>query len=162
LAWLTILRSRIRSERAHVTAARAPDARASRCANTGIRQRPVACFARTDHHIGPALHQRPSLTSERLCKWPPTSAEPVISASAISWDRRAFLQRHAQRDPELQPHGPVNGKPSWYNPDDNNFGPRFALAYSPKDRGGFCKRSSVTTASFARAAPCFTIALAAS
>jgi hypothetical protein len=33
-------------------------------------------------------------------------------------------------------NGPVNGKPSWYNPDDNNFGPRFALAYSPKDRGG--------------------------
>ncbi len=25
-------------------------------------------------------------------------------------------------------NGPVNGKPSWYNPDDNNFGPRFALA----------------------------------
>ncbi|HUA18766.1 MAG TPA: TonB-dependent receptor [Bryobacteraceae bacterium] len=34
------------------------------------------------------------------------------------------------------PNGPVNGKPSWYNPNDNNFGPRFALAYSPKDRGG--------------------------
>jgi len=34
------------------------------------------------------------------------------------------------------PNGPVNGKPSWYNPDDNNFGPRFGLAYSPKDRGG--------------------------
>jgi hypothetical protein len=34
------------------------------------------------------------------------------------------------------PNGPVNGKPSWYNPDDNNFGPRFSLAYSPKDRGG--------------------------
>ncbi len=34
------------------------------------------------------------------------------------------------------PNGPVNGKSSWYNPDDNNFGPRFALAYAPKDRGG--------------------------
>ena len=34
------------------------------------------------------------------------------------------------------PNGPVNGKPSWYNPDDNNFGPRVALAYAPKDRGG--------------------------
>jgi len=33
-------------------------------------------------------------------------------------------------------NGPVNGKSSWYNPDDNNFGPRFALAYAPKDRGG--------------------------
>jgi len=33
-------------------------------------------------------------------------------------------------------NGPVNGKPSWYNPNDNNFGPRFALAYAPKDRGG--------------------------
>lgn len=34
------------------------------------------------------------------------------------------------------PNGPVNGKSSWYNPDDNNFGPRFALAYSPRDKGG--------------------------
>jgi hypothetical protein len=34
------------------------------------------------------------------------------------------------------PNGPVNGKSSWYNPDDNNFGPRFALAYAPKDTGG--------------------------
>jgi hypothetical protein len=33
-------------------------------------------------------------------------------------------------------NGPVNGKSSWYNPDDNNFGPRFGLAYAPKDRGG--------------------------
>ena len=33
-------------------------------------------------------------------------------------------------------NGPVNGKPSWWNPNDNNFGPRFALAFSPKDRGG--------------------------
>ncbi|HTC87354.1 MAG TPA: carboxypeptidase-like regulatory domain-containing protein [Bryobacteraceae bacterium] len=38
------------------------------------------------------------------------------------------------------PNGPVNGKPSWYNPDDNNFGPRFALAYSPKDRGGLIQK----------------------
>ena len=38
------------------------------------------------------------------------------------------------------PNGPVNGKPSWYNPDDNNFGPRFALAYSPKDRGGLLQK----------------------
>jgi hypothetical protein len=37
-------------------------------------------------------------------------------------------------------NGPVNGKPSWYNPDDNNFGPRFSLAYSPKDRGGLLQK----------------------
>ncbi len=37
-------------------------------------------------------------------------------------------------------NGPVNGKSSWYNPDDNNFGPRFALAYSPKDRGGLLQK----------------------
>ncbi len=37
-------------------------------------------------------------------------------------------------------NGPVNNKPSWYNPDDNNFGPRFALAYSPKDRGGLLQK----------------------
>jgi hypothetical protein len=38
------------------------------------------------------------------------------------------------------PNGPVNGKSSWYNPDDNNFGPRFALAFSPKDRGGLIQK----------------------
>jgi hypothetical protein len=37
-------------------------------------------------------------------------------------------------------NGPVNGKPSWWNPNDNNFGPRFALAYSPKDRGGLLQK----------------------
>lgn len=33
-------------------------------------------------------------------------------------------------------NGPVNGKPSWYNPDNNNFGPRFSLAYAPTDHSG--------------------------
>ena len=33
-------------------------------------------------------------------------------------------------------NGPHNHQPSWYGPDNNNFGPRFSLAYSPKDRGG--------------------------
>jgi hypothetical protein len=36
--------------------------------------------------------------------------------------------------------GPVNGKPSWYGADNNNFGPRFSLAYSPKDRGGLMEK----------------------
>jgi Carboxypeptidase regulatory-like domain len=40
----------------------------------------------------------------------------------------------------FSPNGPVNGKSSWYNPDDNNFGPRFALAYSPRDRGGLVQK----------------------
>jgi hypothetical protein len=33
-------------------------------------------------------------------------------------------------------NGPANGKPSWYNPDNNNFGPRFSLAYAPTDHAG--------------------------
>ena len=33
-------------------------------------------------------------------------------------------------------NGPANGKPSWWNPDNANFAPRFALAYAPIDRGG--------------------------
>jgi hypothetical protein len=37
-------------------------------------------------------------------------------------------------------NGPANNKPSWWNPNDNNFGPRFALAYSPKDRGGLLQK----------------------
>jgi hypothetical protein len=36
--------------------------------------------------------------------------------------------------------GPVNGKPSWYEPDNNNFGPRFALAYSPRGHEGWLQR----------------------
>lgn len=37
-------------------------------------------------------------------------------------------------------NGPANGKPSWYLPNNNNFGPRFSLAYSPKDRGGLLQK----------------------
>jgi len=37
-------------------------------------------------------------------------------------------------------NGPVNNKSSWWNPNDNNFGPRFSLAYSPKDRGGLLQK----------------------
>ncbi len=32
--------------------------------------------------------------------------------------------------------GPVNGKPSWYGPDNNNFAPRFSVAYSPSGATG--------------------------
>jgi hypothetical protein len=32
--------------------------------------------------------------------------------------------------------GRANGKPSWYNPDRNNFAPRLAVAYSPDFQGG--------------------------
>jgi len=37
-------------------------------------------------------------------------------------------------------NGPVNHKSSWYGSDNNNFGPRFSLAYSPKDRGGLLQK----------------------
>jgi hypothetical protein len=33
-------------------------------------------------------------------------------------------------------NGPVNKQSSWYGSDNNNFGPRLALAFSPRDRGG--------------------------
>ncbi len=37
--------------------------------------------------------------------------------------------------------GPVNGKPSWFKPDTNNFAPRFSFAWSPDSktviRGGY-------------------------
>jgi hypothetical protein len=33
-------------------------------------------------------------------------------------------------------NGPVNGKPSWWSPDNANFAPRVALAYAPADHGG--------------------------
>jgi hypothetical protein len=34
-------------------------------------------------------------------------------------------------------NGPVNGKPSWWSPDNANFAPRFGLAYAPTDHTGF-------------------------
>jgi len=34
-------------------------------------------------------------------------------------------------------NGPVNGKPSWWNSDNNNFGPRFGMAYAPADPDGW-------------------------
>ena len=34
-------------------------------------------------------------------------------------------------------NGPANGKQSWWNPDNLDFAPRFALAYAPNDRKGF-------------------------
>jgi hypothetical protein len=33
-------------------------------------------------------------------------------------------------------NGPVNGKPSWWSPDNANFAPRFGLAYAPTGRTG--------------------------
>ncbi len=36
--------------------------------------------------------------------------------------------------------GPANGKPSWYGSDNNNFGPRLALAYSPKAHDGLVQK----------------------
>ena len=32
--------------------------------------------------------------------------------------------------------GPANGKPSYYNWDDKNFGPHLSVAYTPRSRGG--------------------------
>jgi Carboxypeptidase regulatory-like domain len=33
-------------------------------------------------------------------------------------------------------NGPGNGKPSWWNPNNKDFAPRFGLAYAPSGRGG--------------------------
>ena len=36
--------------------------------------------------------------------------------------------------------GPANNGPSWFNPDKNNFAPRFALAWSPQSPEGLTKK----------------------
>ncbi len=36
--------------------------------------------------------------------------------------------------------GPLNGKSSWYGPDNNNFGPRLAVAYAPKGHTGLIQK----------------------
>ncbi len=38
-------------------------------------------------------------------------------------------------------NGPVNGGSSWYGSDNNNFGPRLALAYSPSNPSGILKKA---------------------
>jgi hypothetical protein len=45
-------------------------------------------------------------------------------------------------------NGPVNGKPSWWNPDNANFAPRFGLAYAPTDRGGLIGKLFGKTGAF--------------
>ena len=42
-------------------------------------------------------------------------------------------QRHAQRAPQLRAERTCQWQRSWYGADNNNFGPRLALAYSPSN-----------------------------
>jgi hypothetical protein len=44
--------------------------------------------------------------------------------------------------------GPVNGKPSWWSPNNANFAPRFALAYAPGDHAGWLKKVFGSTGAF--------------
>ena len=79
---------------------------------------------------------------------PPYEKNGLQVATTVGLDQffgeRAFLQTqgtpsNAMPNALLQYalNGPVNGKPSWYGSDNNNFAPRLAIAYSPQDRGGW-------------------------
>ncbi len=41
---------------------------------------------------------------------------------------------------EFLPAGKANGKAAWWDPDTNNFAPRFSLAYSPNFNSGFLSK----------------------
>ena len=45
-------------------------------------------------------------------------------------------------------NGPVNGKSSWWNPDNANFAPRFGLAYAPSDHSGLIGKLFGKTGAF--------------
>ena len=45
-------------------------------------------------------------------------------------------------------NGPVNGKSSWWNPDNANFAPRFGLAYAPTDHSGIIGKLFGKTGAF--------------
>ncbi len=45
-------------------------------------------------------------------------------------------------------NGPVNGKSSWWNPDNANFAPRFGLAYAPTDHSGLLGKLFGKTGAF--------------
>ncbi len=45
-------------------------------------------------------------------------------------------------------NGPVNGKSSWWNPDNANFAPRFGLAYAPTDHSGLIGKLFGKTGAF--------------
>jgi hypothetical protein len=45
-------------------------------------------------------------------------------------------------------NGPVNGKPSWWSPDNANFAPRFGLAYAPVDHNGLLGKLFGKTGAF--------------
>ncbi len=45
-------------------------------------------------------------------------------------------------------NGPVNGKASWWSPDNANFAPRFGLAFAPTDRSGLLAKLFGKTGAF--------------
>ncbi len=45
-------------------------------------------------------------------------------------------------------NGPVNGKASWWGPDNANFAPRFGLAFAPTDRSGWLAKLFGKTGAF--------------
>ncbi|HTS51538.1 MAG TPA: carboxypeptidase-like regulatory domain-containing protein [Bryobacteraceae bacterium] len=45
-------------------------------------------------------------------------------------------------------NGPVNGKSSWWSPDNANFAPRFGLAYAPTDHSGLIGKLFGKTGAF--------------
>ena len=77
------------------------------------------------------------LMKRTACKWIPRFRSINTSRSGTACNRRASrpircpISRSATRL-----NGPVNGKPSWWSPDNANFAPRFGLAYAPADHAG--------------------------
>ena len=78
---------------------------------------------------------------------PPYEANGLQVAPTVPWEVY-FAQRNglqAQGIPANQMsdftvsynlNGPANGQPTWWNPDNVNFAPRFGMAYAPTDHKG--------------------------
>ena len=91
--------------------------------------------------LGCVIAMTGRLTKPMVCKWSRIFSCRTISRNELA-SAREGVASNAMPNAYLSYslNGPVNGKPSWYGPDNNNFGPRLAVAYSPQGHDGLIKK----------------------
>jgi len=117
----------------------------------GSPQRRSFALREYEGYVGDSYRMRHDLTLTLGVRYtnsrPPYEADGLQVAPNVGLNQlfgeRNFLQSqgvpgnampHAQISYDLS--GPANHQPTWYRPDNNNFAPRFSLAYSPVNPGG--------------------------
>jgi hypothetical protein len=114
----------------------------------------VRSFIEHDYalYLGDTYRIKRSLTLSFGLRWedyrPPYEANGLQSTSTIPLTQY-FAERNSLQAQGVAQNampnftlkwalnGPVNGKPTWWNPSNRNFAPRFGLAYAPTGRDGW-------------------------